>query len=81
MAFDRQDTQDRIKVIIVEKLNVDAQAISPDSTLQDLGADSLDMVEIIMKIEEDFNIEINDEDAEKFHTLDQVIDYVNERRK
>ena len=61
MAFDRQDTCDRIKAIIAEKLKIDTSAIRPESTLQDLGADSLDMVEIIMKIEEDFNIEINDE--------------------
>jgi len=78
---DRQDTWNRINAIVVEKLNIDGSRIRPESTLQDLGADSLDMVEIIMKIEEEFNIEISDEDAERFHNMDEVVDYVNARRK
>ena len=52
----------------------------PQSTLQDLGADSLDMVEIIMKLEEQFGIEINDEDAEKLHNISDVVDYVQNLR-
>jgi acyl carrier protein len=79
--FDKQDTTQRIRVIVAEKLSIDPNTITPQSTLQDLGADSLDMVEIIMNIEEEFGIQINDEEAEKLHTMAEVVDYVHERRK
>jgi len=61
MAIEINETADKIISIIAEKLHVDREAVNPQSTLQDLGADSLDMVDIIMKIEEEFGIEINDE--------------------
>lgn len=79
--FDKQDTMQRIRTIVAEKLSIEPQTISPQSTLQDLGADSLDMVEIIMNIEEEFGIQINDEEAEKLHTMAEVVNYVHERRK
>lgn len=77
---DRQDTYTKIVHIVAEKLNIDAALITGDSTLEGLGADSLDMVEIIMKIEELFDIEINDEKAESLTSLDHVVDYVQSLR-
>jgi acyl carrier protein len=76
-----QETAERIRAIVAEKLTIDPATIKPHATLQDLGADSLDMVEIIMQLEEDFGIQINDEEAEKLHTMQDVIEYVHERRK
>jgi len=78
---DKQETLKKISALVVEKLNIDPEAIRPDVTLQDLGADSLDMVEIIMKVEEEFGIEINDEDAEKLHTMQEVVDYIHAKRE
>jgi len=80
MALEMKDTSDKVIAIIVEKLDIDPSIIHMNSTLQDLGADSLDMVEIIMKIEEEFNLEINDEAAEKLHNVQDVISYVHELR-
>jgi acyl carrier protein len=79
--FDKKDTQDKIIDTIAEKLAIDKKGIVPDATLQNLGADSLDIVEFIMHFEDQFGIEINDEDAEKLRTLQDVVDYVHERRK
>tara|TARA_Y100000590_G_C15571686_1_gene958836 strand:+ start:504 stop:737 length:234 start_codon:yes stop_codon:yes gene_type:complete len=72
------DTLDKIKQIIVEKLGVDENKISPNSHfIEDLGADSLDTVELIMQFEEDFNLEIPDDDAEKILTVNQALEYIN----
>jgi acyl carrier protein len=76
----RLDTYNTIVNIIAEKLNIDKSTISGSATLEQLGADSLDMVEIIMKLEEQFDIEIDDEEAESFGVLDQVVDYVHRLR-
>jgi acyl carrier protein len=80
MAIEMNETKNKIISIIAEKLHIDAQTINPQSTLQDLGADSLDMVDIIMKIEEEFGIEINDEDAEGLSNVQDVINYVHALR-
>lgn len=74
------ETAQKINSIIAEKLHVDAASINAQATLQDLGADSLDMVDIVMKVEEEFGIEINDEDAEKLHTVQDFINYVHDLR-
>lgn len=74
------ETRDKIIAIIAQKLNIEPSAIQPTATLQDLGADSLDMVEIIMKIEEEFGVEINDENAENLHNVQDVINYVHSLR-
>jgi len=76
----RDDTLAKIAAITAQKLNVEPARVRGDITLQDLGADSLDLVEIIMKIEEQFGIEIDDEKAEELKTLDQVVDYVQSLR-
>ena len=72
-------TEDRVKQIVVEQLGVSEDEVSGDSSfVDDLGADSLDTVELVMALEEEFNCEIPDEDAEKITTVQQAIDYVNE---
>ena len=68
----------RIKEIIVEQLGVESDQITPDASfIDDLGADSLDTVELVMAFEEEFDIEIPDEDAEKIRTFRNVIEYMN----
>jgi len=76
----KQDTFDKVTAIIADKLSIDKKSITPQATLQDLGADSLDIVEIIMKVEEQFGIEINDEEAEKLKNVQDVVDYVHSLR-
>jgi len=71
---------DKIKEIIVEQLGVDESAVTSETSLmKDLEADSLDAVEIIMAIEDEFEIEIPDEDAEKFHNIGDIVRYVEEK--
>lgn len=81
-SFEKQDTRDAVISIIKEKLSVDEKTVNltESATFQDLGADSLDMVEMTMKLEERFGIEINDADAEKLTTVGSVIDYVHSLR-
>jgi acyl carrier protein len=69
--------EDKVKKIIAEKLSVDVAEIVPEASfVDDLGADSLDLVELIMSMEEEFDIDISDEDAEKLVTFKDVIDYI-----
>lgn len=71
---------DKIKEIIVEQLGVDADSVASNTHLmKDLEADSLDAVEIIMAIEDEFDIEVPDEDAEKFQIIGDIVKYVEER--
>jgi acyl carrier protein len=70
--------EDKVKKIIAEKLSVDmAEVVLEASFVDDLGADSLDLVELIMSMEEEFDIDISDEDAEKLVTVKDAIDYIN----
>jgi acyl carrier protein len=72
-------TLDRIKKIIVEQLGVDeAEVVPTASFVEDLNADSLDLVELIMSLEEEFGLEISDEDAEKIVTVQDAIDFITE---
>jgi acyl carrier protein len=74
------DNVKKIKQIIAEKLGVSEEKVKPQASfIDDLGADSLDAVEIIMAIEDAFGIEIHDEDAEKLRTLQQVVEYLKGR--
>ena len=71
---------DKIKSIIAEQLGVKAEEVTAKASfVDDLGADSLDTVELIMALEEEFNIEIPDEDAEKMKTVGDVIKYIEEK--
>jgi acyl carrier protein len=69
--------EDKVKKIIAEKLSVDMEEVVPEASfVDDLGADSLDLVELIMSMEEEFDVEISDEDAEKITTVKDAFDYV-----
>ena len=69
--------EDRVSAIIVEQLGVTKEELTPRASfIDDLGADSLDIVELVMAMEEEFDIEIPDDDAEKIQTIEDVITYV-----
>jgi acyl carrier protein len=68
---------ERVKQIVAEQLGVDEDQVTEDASfMDDLGADSLDTVELVMALEEEFDIEISDEDAEKIQTVQNAIDYI-----
>jgi len=74
--------EDKVKQIIVDQLGVEAGDVTPASSfVDDLGADSLDRVELIMALEETFGIEIPDDDAEKIVTVQNAVDYIQENAK
>jgi len=74
------DATAKVKEIIVAKLGVDANQITPEASFtNDLGADSLDTVELVMEFEKAFNLQIPDEDAEKIGTVGDVINYLKEK--
>lgn len=69
--------EDKVKEIIVEQLGVNAEQVTPEASfIEDLGADSLDTVELVMAFEEEFGAEIPDEDAEKLTTVGGVVEYL-----
>ena len=73
---------DKVKEIIVEELDVDEQEVTPEASfVDDLRADSLDVVELVMRFEEVFDIEIPDEDAERITTVKEAIAYIEEHAK
>ncbi|HAN04308.1 MAG TPA: acyl carrier protein [Elusimicrobia bacterium] len=77
-----ENFEERVKKIITEQLAVDAAEVTPQAQfVQDLGADSLDTVELVMALEEEFDIEIPDEDAEKIKTVGMAISYIKEKAK
>jgi acyl carrier protein len=74
------DTYERLKKIVVEQLGVEEDQVTPEASfVDDLNADSLDLVELIMRLEEEFGAEISDEDAETIRTVQDAVDYVEER--
>ncbi|MDD2197434.1 MAG: acyl carrier protein [Bacteroidales bacterium] len=76
------DIATRIKAIIVDKLGVDENEVTPEASFtNDLGADSLDTVELIMEFEKDFNLSIPDEEAEKIGTVGDAINYITNNSK
>ena len=73
----KSDISSKVKAIIVEKLVIDESEVTDTASFQqDLGADSLDTVELIMEFEKEFNIQISDEDAEKIQTVADVVNYI-----
>jgi acyl carrier protein len=69
--------EEKVKEIIVEQLGVNAEQVTPEASfIEDLGADSLDQVELVMAFEEEFGAEIPDEDAEKLTTVGKVVEYL-----
>ena len=71
---------DKVKSIIVEQLGVDEEEVTPDASfVDDLGADSLDIVELVMAFEEAFELEIPDEDAEKITTVKDAVEYIENK--
>jgi acyl carrier protein len=74
--------EQQVKAIVAEQLGVKLEQVSNDASfVDDLGADSLDTVELVMALEEEFETEIPDEDAEKITTVQQAITYITDRRK
>ncbi len=76
---DTQNIRERLKKIIVDQLGVDESEVVPSASfVEDLNADSLDLVELIMSLEEEFKVQISDEDAEKITTVQEAWDYIEE---
>jgi acyl carrier protein len=75
------DVFERVKRIIVDRLGVDESEVTPEASFKDdLGADSLDIVELVMELEDEFDLEISDEDAEKISTVGEVISYIESHK-
>jgi len=73
--------EERVKKIVCEQLNVAEEKVAKETSfINDLGADSLDMVELVMHFEEDFEMQIPDEEAEKIHTVGDAITYIEEKQ-
>jgi acyl carrier protein len=78
MAATREEIQERVKEVLVEQLGIDEGQITEDASFQeDLDADSLDLVELIMELEDQFGIKISDEDAQQIQTIGQAVDYIS----
>ncbi|MDR0534234.1 MAG: acyl carrier protein [Verrucomicrobiales bacterium] len=74
--------EDKVKEIIVEQLSVNPEQVTPEAKfIEDLGADSLDVVELVMAFEEHFSIEVPDEDAEKLTSVGDVLKYIEEKQE
>jgi acyl carrier protein len=74
--------EDKVKAIIAEQLGVGPEEVTPDASfIEDLGADSLDIVELVMALEEEYDLEITDEQAEKIRTVQDVVKFIEDNKK
>ena len=80
MKYTRDQIETKLRAIIAKQLRIEPDTITPAATLTSMGADSLDVVELIMHVEDEFGIEITDTAAEKMHTLGDVIEYVEQHQ-
>jgi acyl carrier protein len=77
VTLNREEALERVRSILVEQLGVDEEQVTEDASFQgDLDADSLDLVELIMELEDQFGLKISDEDAQKIATVGEAVDYV-----
>jgi len=82
MAATREEIYDNVKDVLVEQLGVEAGEVTEEASFQeDLGADSLDLVELIMELEDQFEIKISDEDAQRIQTVGQAVDYISSHQQ
>lgn len=81
MTLSREEIKSKLLQIIAEQLKIDKNSINPQATLESMGADSLDRVEIIMRMEEEFGLEISDEDSSKLSSLDTAVNYIFNQKK
>jgi acyl carrier protein len=80
MAMDIKQLEEKVKDIIVEELGVERDKLTPEASfMEDLGADSLDTVELVMAFEKEFDIDIPDEEAEKLRTVGQAMKYLHDK--
>jgi acyl carrier protein len=80
LFMSEKSIEEKVKDIIVEQLGVNPEQVTPTASfIEDLGADSLDIVELVMAFEEEFSVEVPDEDAEKLQTVGDVIKYIEEK--
>ena len=76
------DVEAKVKAIIAEQLGVGPEEVTPDASfIEDLGADSLDIVELVMALEEEYDLEITDEQAEKIRTVQDVVKFIEDNKK
>lgn len=74
------DILEKVIELVADKLNVDAKEITAETTFEDLGADSLDIVELVMALEEEFDLEISDDDADKISSIGDAVAYIKENK-
>jgi acyl carrier protein len=80
MAEEKQSVFERVREIVVDRLGVDEEQVTAEAKfVEDLGADSLDTVEFVMALEEEFDVEIPDEDAEKIVSVQEAVDYITKK--
>ena len=80
VLFDKTETFDKAVRMVADQIGKDPSEIHADSVLEGLGVDSLDMVELVMKFEEQFGMDVNDDDVEDLKNMQEIVDYVHARR-